>query len=342
LAAATSLITLPPVPPPPAPAAPISPTQRGQDPIIIPGVLPDGSPYTPLYVLPSGTSLGQAPNQDGSRLRLVERAADGKVRVLRQLPVANTPQYVGFTEAEGEIVWAESLAGDREGRTEIWAVTPESKTAPRRVTADTGDVVFSNSEYDIVARNGRLHWLAVATRTGHTELRSVSLAGGAVTTRVVPGEWTLSAWPWLVSASASGPVRLRTVDTGRELTVPTRPTELVTCSPSWCRVLTHSDDGSTQLEVMRVDGSRRRPVAGDAVAVAVVDVALLDRFEVLSADTQATASRSQLLIYDIATDRTVVIAERASTVQARGGMVWWSTSPSKTSAWWVLNLRTLR
>src|SRR5690606_38868359 len=126
LAAATSLITLPPVPPPPAPAAPISPTQRGQDPIIIPGVLPDGSPYTPLYVLPSGTSLGQAPNQDGGRLRLVERAADGKVRVLRQLPVANTPQYVGFTEAEGEIGWAESLAGDREGRTEIWAVTPES------------------------------------------------------------------------------------------------------------------------------------------------------------------------------------------------------------------------
>ena len=167
-----------PGPPTPCPRRADLPDPARQDPIIIPGVLPDGSPYTPLYVLPE-RDVARPGAEPGRQQAAASRTRGrwGRPR-LRQLPVANTPQYVGFTEAEGEIVWAESLAGDREGRTEIWAVTPESKTAPRRVTADTGDVVFSNSEYDIVARNGRLHWLAVATRTGHTELRSVSLGGG--------------------------------------------------------------------------------------------------------------------------------------------------------------------
>ena len=342
VAAVISIMALPPDPPPPVTVTPITTPQR--PPTTLPGLLPDGTPYTPRYLLPNGTSLGEALSPDGSALRLVERAATGAVRVLRHRPTAHTPQYVGFTRVGSEIVWAESHAGPEGGRTELWAVAPDTTTPPRRVTADTGDVVFVNSQYDIVAHGDRLYWLAVAGRAGHTELRSVAVSGGAVTTHVVPGEWTLSAWPWLVSIGAAGPIRLRAVDTGREVTVQAGPEELAACSPTWCRVLVSAPDGTTHLDVMRVDGSQRRRIGGDSAVAAVVDVALLDRFEVLTVDPSSTVAidRPQLVVYDLATDRTITIAERAHTVLTRAGLLWWSTGLSRESTWQVVDLRALR
>lgn len=353
LAAAAALIGLPPVPPRPGLNPPTEPPPKLADvwpearPVTIPGVLPDGMPYTPLYILAGGASLGQAPSPDGRYLRLVARAADGVVRELRRLPIAATPQYVGFVSDGAEVAWAESHAGSGPGRTEIWAVAPASGKPPRRVTADTGDVVFFNSQYDLVARDGRLHWVAVASSArGGTELRSVPLAGGSVSIRTEAGEWALSAWPWLVSAGSgqSGPVRLRNLDTGRERTVPVTPTELVNCSPTWCRVLVLPDGAPTRLELMRVDGSQRRKVAGGTAASAVMDVALLDRFEVLSMTDARTAALTEqrLMLYDIAGDRMVVAAERAGSVLARDGALWWSTGVDETSSWQVLDLRALR
>ncbi|SDY06481.1 hypothetical protein SAMN05444365_101552 [Micromonospora pattaloongensis] len=351
LAAAAALLGLP-TETPQRPAAPglvtLAGTWPDAKPTEIPGVLPDGPGYAPLFFLDAHASLGTAPSADGRQLRLVLRAADGQVRELRRLPAAASPQYVGFVLAGDDVAWAESVAdGAGLGRTEIWAADLRTGAPPRRVTADTGDVVFFNSQYDIVAADGRLHWMSVPRDTqGETEIRSVALSGGPVTARTEPGQWALSAWPWLVSAGSgqTGPVQLRDVDGEQVVRVKAAPTELLTCSPVWCRVLVLSgEDGPARLDLMRPDGSERQRVAGGTATASVMDVALLDRFEVLSLVNSQTAvtSKQQLVLYDIQRKRTVVVADGVGSVLTRAGLLWWSTGDNETTSWHALDLRTL-
>jgi hypothetical protein len=309
----------------------------------IPGVLPDGAPYSPAYLLDAGTSIGTASDPGGTVLRLVLRDAGGAVRELRRLPVGGSPQYSGFTRAGDELAWAESVTtDDGAARTEMWVANVTSGGAPRKITSDTGDVVFFNSQYDMVIDAGRLYWVAVAPGQDQvTEVRSAPLAGGRVAVRTQPGAWALSAWPWLVSAGSgqSGPVELRDLGTGKITTVPATPAELATCSPAWCRVLVLAGNGPARIDLMRPDGADRRTVADGAATASVIDVALLDRFEVLSQGTDLTTQR--LLLYDLRAKESTVVADGAGMVLSRGGLLWWSTGDTQSATWHTLDLRSL-
>ncbi|MCW6005881.1 hypothetical protein K1W54_15020 [Micromonospora sp. CPCC 205371] len=308
----------------------------------IPGVLPDGAPYSPAYLLDAGTSIGTATDPGGTVLRLVLRDAAGAVRELRRLPVGGSPQFSGFTRAGDELAWAESVTTDAgAARTEMWTANVTGG-APRKITGDTGDVVFFNSQYDMVIDAGRLYWVSVAPGQDQvTEVRSARLAGGEVTVRTQPGAWALSAWPWLVSAGSgqSGPVELRDLGTGKVTTVAAAATELVTCSPAWCRVLVLAGNGPARIDLIRPDGTDRRPVADGAATASVIDVALLDRFEVLSQGTDLTTQR--LLLYDLRSGASAVVADDAGMVLSRGGLLWWSRGNPQTPEWQTLDLRSL-
>jgi hypothetical protein len=312
----------------------------------LPASLADGPAYNPVYFLDPTTSYGTAPSPDGAALRLLRRAADGTVRELRRLPIADSPQYGGFVSDGTIIAWSESVTDAKgQARSQMWAADLAGAAPARRLTADTGEAVFFNSEYDMVIADGRLHWAAVAPDDDATQLRSVPLAGGAVTTTTEPGQWALSRWPYLVSAGSgqSGPVAVRDPAQRRTSEVDVSASELATCSPTWCRVLLLSSDGPTRIDLMRPDGADRRRTAGGTATAALIDVAVLDRFEVF---TQAgpegpLASNQELFLYDLTDRRTVLAAGSVGLVSYRAGVLWWSTGVDETTVWHALDLRTL-
>ncbi|MFC6015170.1 hypothetical protein ACFP2T_03040 [Plantactinospora solaniradicis] len=314
----------------------------------LPVGLADGSAYTPMLFFDLRESLGTAPSPDGTRLRLVLRSVDGAVRELRRLPVDRAPQYSGLTRSGDDIAWAESTE-DRQGRarTEMWTVNLRSGQPARRLTTDTGEVIFFNSAYDMVLDRGRLRWASVAPgEETATEIRSVALRGGPVEVRTEPGAWAMSALPWLVSAGSgeSGPVQLRNLDARTVVDVGASESELITCSPAWCRVLAMSGSGPSRIELMRPDGTDRRQVADGTASASVIDVGALDRFEVLSlADAERAAAGTQrLLLHDLRERRTVVVAEGVGMVLCRDGVLWWSTGETETTGWQAVDLRSLR
>ncbi|WFE22050.1 hypothetical protein O7621_01325 [Solwaraspora sp. WMMD937] len=313
----------------------------------VPANLADGPAYSPVLFLDGGTSVGTAPSPDGTALRLVVRAADGSVRELRRLPLGATPQFGGFTANGDTLAWSESVADeDGRGRTEMWAAGWVDDAEPRRLTTDTGDVVFFNSQYDMVINEGSLYWVAVAPGTEPaTELRSVPLAGGEVTVRTDPGAWALSRWPTMVSAGSgeTGPIRIRDVVERRITDVPAGPTELVTCGPTWCRVLVLAADGPGRIDLMRPDGTDRRRIGDGSVTASTIDVAVLDRFEVLSLSSAPTSltNSQQLIIYDLQLDEAIVVSDDVGMVLCRGGVLWWSVGDDSAASWQVLDLRSL-
>ena len=128
------------------------------------------------------------------------------------------------------------------------------------------------------------------------------------------------------------------------MTVAAPPTELVTCSNTWCRVLVLSTSAApSQMDLMRPDGTDRQKVAAGQVSASISDVAVLDRFEVLSQSGSdgSPVSSQQLLLYDIAKRRTVPVATGVGTVACRGGLLWWSTGDNESLTWHTLDLRTL-
>ncbi|MEV0716357.1 hypothetical protein [Asanoa sp. NPDC050611] len=309
----------------------------------VPGVLTDGAPYNPAFFVDERVSAGIAVGADGKTVRLVLRAADGTVRVLRQLAAATGPQFAAFIRVGEQLVWAETVTGrDGTAQTTLWRADLSGGT-PRKITDDTGWVTFAGSDYDMVVNADRLYWTATASGDQQaTEVRSVPLDGGPVNVRTQPGEWTLSRWPWLVSPSSDA--RLLNVDTAQVVKVPADGARLGQCGPTWCRLYTLSDDGPTRIELIRPDGSERLRLADSGATASLVDVAPLDRFEVLSNDSTtlgAALGGQQLLVYDLKTRRSVLVAEAATSVSYRAGVLWWSTSALGRNSWHTLDLRTV-
>ncbi|SCL40479.1 hypothetical protein GA0074692_5819 [Micromonospora pallida] len=351
VAAGTALVTVPQAGPRTADPAPpprrVTQEWPGAVRHDLPARLAGGTAYSPVWFLDAATSIGTAPSSDGRYLRLLRRAADGAVRELRRLPATGSPEYAGFTGSGAVLAWAELTTGrDGRGHTELWTAEPGSDRPARRVTTDGGDVLFASSRHDLVIGSGRLHWVAAAPGGAPaTEVRSVPLAGGRVAVRTEPGAWTLSAWPWLVSAATggTGPVRLRNLVEGTERTVPAGPDELLSCGPVWCRTLLPAGAGPGRLDLLRPDGRDRHRVAGGNVSAALVDVAVRDRFEVLrhtepSAPTDGT---TQLRLYDVTRRRTLLVADGVGLVFCRGDVLWWSTGGRTVTGWHALDLRTL-
>lgn len=308
-----------------------------------PGSVKDGRPYSPWLHLDAETSIGSAATPDGSATRLLVRSTDGTERELRRIPKERFPQFLGFTTAGPDVYWAESTASvAADAETRLWKANWRTGKATS-LTNETGGAVFFNSQYDLVVADGRLHWVAAAPGdTLVTELRSLPVDGGKVTIRQIPGAYGLSAWPWLVSAPSDGPLELFNLGTDARVRVPTSATELVGCSPTWCRAMVVGQSGgAARFDLMRPDGSDRHRIAGSSTSASVSDVALLDRFEVLSRGRDGAVATSQLLLYDSATRKTTLVAEGVGIVIARGGVLWWSTGTEEAGEWHALDLRTL-
>lgn len=299
-------------------------------------VMPDGPLFTPLLFLDPATAVGTAPTPDAETVRLLVRDANGGQRLLRRLPLAGNPQFEVVTATAEHLVWTES--NEAQPRVRIW-IADRSGGPARLLTADTGHAIFYGTSHDLVVADGRVHWAAAPGGDKTTEIRSVPLTGGRVQVRVEPGKWAMSAWPWLVDENEG---RLRNLATGRDTTVTTSGPETVTCGPAWCRVLVITTDTLARIDLMRPDGSARRRIAGGDVQAAVADVAVLDRFEILAepgpdADVTGTAA---LVVYDVASGRTVEVAPAVDGAFTHGGMLWWSTGDDETITWHTLDLRT--
>ncbi|SNT37512.1 hypothetical protein SAMN05421812_105118 [Asanoa hainanensis] len=332
-----------PAPPPPSVSA-VWPQAKRAD---TPGVLAGDVPYIPAYFLDASVSAGTVVDPDGRSVRLVLRAADGTVRELRRLDAAVGPQFAAFVRVANELVWAELVSGpDGAARTTLWRADL-SGGPPRKITDDTGLATFDGADTDLVVNAGRLYWTAAATASGGgpaTEVRSVPVEGGPVQVRTEPGEWSLSRWPWLVSPSSRSKAQLRDLDTGRVVDVDAGRDRLSQCAPTWCRLYVLSADGPAHSDLMRPDGSERLRVADDGATASITDVVPLDRFEVLSKDSSAIGAAiggQELLVYDLETRRPILVAEAATSVSYRAGVLWWSTNALGRTLWHTLDLRTI-
>lgn len=296
--------------------------------------LPDGPLFSPLRFLDLGAAVGTAPTPDARAVRLGVRDPAG-FRELRRIPLDENPQIEAVTAAGDDLVWTESTR-TRPG-VRIWHASRAGGPA-RLLTADTGNAIFFGTSYDLAVTGGVVRW--AAGRGNNTEVRSVSLAGGPVGVHTEPGNWALSAWPWLIEENGR---RLRNTETLRDTEVVTSGPQTVTCSPVWCRVTVMGGDGVARIDLMHPDGSARRRVAGGDAQAAVDDVAVLDRFEVIAQpgpDSELTGTVA-LLVHDAATDRTVEISPAVDGAFTGGGLLWWSTGAADDRiAWHVLDLRT--
>ncbi|MEU4564672.1 hypothetical protein AB0F72_40340 [Actinoplanes sp. NPDC023936] len=291
----------------------------------------------PLLFLDATTAAGTVDDAGHTRLLVGERE-------LRRLPAE--ARFDNLTMAGEDLLWTETA---EDGRTEIWTARPRGGTAPRRLTADTGNILLYGNQYDLVVAEGRVHW-AAADGDRSTEIRSVPLAGGAVRTTVEKGQWALSAWPWLTDdvGGQAGEIRLRNMRTGAEQRVTAGAAEWTMCSPAWCRVMVMSGEGLARIDLMRPDGSRRHRIAGPGTQAAVNDVAVLDRFEVLSEprpDSDLTGTAG-LIVHDVGAGgadagRTVHLTVAADLAASRDGMLWWSTGDREATVWHTLDLRTV-
>jgi hypothetical protein len=314
-----------------------------------PGVLADGAPFNPWLYLDAQTAIGVAPTPDGVAKRVLLRGAGGDVRELHRVRQDQYPQFFAFTRSGdgADVYWAESTTPTPSTYvTQVWRASVVSGTPAVALTADTGEPDFANSQFDLLVEQNRLYWAATAPGDAvATEVRSVSVDGGSVTTQRVDGAYQLAAWPWLQSVSGLGdwPVELRNLRTGQRIVVSTASTERVRCSPAWCRsMVIGGSDGSTLYDVMRPDGSGRRRVGDSTLSAVTADVALLDRYEPIYQDVPANGTVSRrLLIYDITTDRLVAVADDVSTAVTRQQLLWWSTIGQGVTTWHSLDLAAL-
>jgi hypothetical protein len=307
----------------------------------------DGAPYQPLLFLDARTSVGTAPSRDGAFQMLVWRSAAGLVRPLRRLPSRDEPSFAELAADGRALAWVEDTHNGSD--LSLWTVNLADGRAPRRVASIPGDALFDDSQYDLVIHDGRVSWAASdPDRTGAVDVRSVALTGGPIDSRREPGQWELSAWPWMVDGATDprGTGMLRNVLTGAQVAV-ARPAQArnTRCSPTWCQMVDLAGDGSTDVELMHPDGSGRIRVAGRTTVPAIPEVAPLDRFEVLwTTDLNLDLTHNgQLLVYEIPTRRTVELSPDASTVTCRNGVLWWSNGNGSQAAtlWHTLDLRTI-
>jgi len=350
LAAVVVAIVLPEAARVPAPATPpltVVPTWSGPAPLRVTGMLADGASYEPRIYLTADTSVGIADSGDGSPVRVILRGRAGRVTELRRLNGGDRPQFDGFAVSGDTLVWAESVSReDSPVSTTLWRTNWRTGARPSLITSKTGDPNFFGGQFDLLVQAGRVYWAAVgAGSTAVTEIRSVPLSGGQVSTKKINGEYALTTWPWAVSVAGGRgtPVELVNMSTNKRIKVPTNAAEISACSPQWCRMAVLGDNALVRIDLQRPDGTDRRRIAGNEATPTVVDVALLDRFVPLKTDRgdEASADGAGLSLYDITSGKTDLVATGVANVQARYGVLWWSTGTGDELMWFAIDLRAL-
>ncbi len=312
------------------------------------GVLPDGSAYVPAVVLDATTSVGRATSPDQSRVSLVVLTG-GIGRVVQTALIDQGGLIDGITVAQDTEIYWMLTTPDMAGRvsTGLWSAAVSGGPA-RLVTADVGLPTLDGSKYGLQVVNGRLWWASTSSpdQTDRTELRSIALAGGLaggpVSVRTIPGAWTMSRWPWLVTSpaavSAGIPVRRYDATTDATQIVAVAAGTSVECGPVWC--VTAPGDTVT---LFHPDGSDTRRISTGRTLPALVDVALADRFEPLLAPASANpdSGLTVLRLYDTVTGRTALVDRGVNQVGGDEDFLWWATGDSEAVAWHAVDLRTL-
>jgi len=322
-------------------SAPISvaPTWTPPVTVDIAGVLSDGSAYTPRLYLAADTSVGVATAPDGT-VRVVLARAAGTVTPLHSRAAADNVQVNGFAVDGDTLVWMETVTrAGYQPATSLWRSTWTGDATAAQVTSYTNDPVFAGYSTDVALGGGLVRWTAAEGDTA-TQLWSVPVGGGEASYQSIDGDYRLSTLPWLVSAN-SGPgasVTLYNLDTGVQVPLAPGPTEAAVCDPTWCRVTVTGDGGLVGIDMMHPDGSQRRRIAGSKSTPTVADPTLLGRYVPLATDR---AGGVGLELYDLTTGQTQLVAERASGVAGRGGVLWWSTGVGAALAWHALDLAAL-
>lgn len=325
----------------PAGAAPVvapmtvRPTWSGPAPVARAAALPDGTAYTPRLYLGVNDSVGVAPTPDRSALRVLARTGD-RVAELHRVAAAEGPQFDAFVASGDTVVWA--LTSGANPRTALWRSNWRTGAKATQVLANAGDVSFTGGAFDLVLNGGRISWVTDAG--AGTDVRSVALAGGQVTTKKLTGQYVLTVPPFAVNLDGGRgqPVQLVDLATDRRTSVPTAAAEIASCDPHLCRLGVIDSNALVRLEVQRPDGTQRRRIAGNEATPITTEVALIDRWVALKTDAGGGRGTGLSLV-DLTTGKTELVATDVANAQGRGAMLWWSDAD--TTTWYALDLRTL-
>lgn len=352
LAAVTALLLVP-TPGTPAPTAAdtgVPPTLAGLWPaartIDVPANLPDGASFAPAAVLDPHTLVVQITAADNSTtaLALLTTTDPGHPRILQQTVVADGGSFDAVTVAGGRVYWIASVSDDEAiAHSTVYRADPNG--APVALTADTGRATFSGSQYDLQVVDGRVWWTATrGTYPPTTDLRSVPVDGGPVTVRPLDGTYRLTAWPWSGSDGIAGqPVTQVNLTTGERRTIPVPAGQELYCGATWCRAVVVTEQ-SPVVSLRRADGTGPATrVNTDGEQFLFIDVAALDRFEVLATpiSNQGVTSSERLAMYDLNSGKHIALAVSTSEGIA-GSWLWWATGDNETLTWHLLDLTTLR
>jgi hypothetical protein len=317
----------------------------GARPFPLNATLSAGSTYAPALVVDGTTNVGVATSADGTQTSLVVNS--GATSRVLQTQSMGAGSYNGVTVAGSRLFWMRSTASaDGLSQSSVWNA-PISDGPATMLTADVGQPLFTGSQYDLEPAGDRLYWISAdGDRTDTTQLRSVALTGGTVSTRTLAGAWQLTQWPWLVTApsapnTAPGFLNLQTA-AATPISVP--PNKLVTCDRSWCRLIPDDRIHHDGTDLVHPDGTDRQHIADKDSTPIANDPALLDRFEPLltpTSHTLAGTSLSRLSLYDTSRHTQVQIDTAVSKAGAQGDYLWWATGDNETLTWHALDLRTL-
>ena len=198
------------------------------------------------------------PPRELRSLPIADRAAVRRVRHRRRRPglgrVDRRPGRRGPSARCGRSNWR---AGDRAAQAD--------RATPATSCSSTRSTTWSSHDGRLQLGGRRR-----PARSRVTEIRSVPLTGGdgdgAPTSAGAVGAVRAGRGWSARSRRRRGRSSCATSSAGTRGDGATpSATELVTCSPTWCRALVIAGDGPTRIDLMRPDGSDRRPIAGAAV-----------------------------------------------------------------------------
>lgn len=309
-----------------------------------------GYTFRPLLMVSGTLSFGLATGPDFARSQLVLRSADDRVRVLRTYVGRERPSVVGEAIAGRDLFWLEtgpSASGQRE--TVLWRAAVDGGDAVV-LARDASDVLYYDTTYDLQVVDGQVVWAAAGAANDNTEqsgeIHAVPVGGGTVSVRSLDRLYALTAWPWVTTptSTAHTSAELLNLVTGERRVAQAGPNEILSCSPTWCRVTTLINRGqSLTVDMQHFDGSARRRVGGATLMPINSDVALVDRFEVLGSVGAAAATSQQLWLHDLTNERLVLLAESTdAAIGSRGTFLWWSTGNNEATTWHVVDLSDLQ
>jgi len=313
--------------------------------IQVPTRLADGASYALRYVIDSRRSIGISAAADGSTFNVVEVVDGAVAATLRSLSREARPFFDGYVSHGDRLYWTETTRrGDGTDRIELWAapIAPVRTGPAELVIDDMGSAYLSGSAYDVIVADGVISWVVVGdAAVPRTQVRSVLVPGGAVTTSVFQGTWRQTARPWLTLSSADA-AGLLNQQSGEQLMFAGTVLERVNCAPQWCRVTIAEDDDALGLELAAPDGSQRRRIAGPGVRFIAVDPAALGRYELLGDTNGVSSGEMRLLLFDALTDTTSLVdTGPLALVSVRDRFAWWQSGTFTDPVWRVLDLGAL-